>query len=344
MAFDDLSPVQRYLGEETVHHARDGVIGRRDMMVRLVGICGSLAAANALLIACGDDGKPATTGTTVTSPATTTSTTTTVAAGAGSATTTEAPTPTAVSPPTTAGSGAVLSVAATDPAVRGQEVTFAGPAGAIFAYQAVPAAGGRSASVLVIHEIFGLNDHIRDVARRVAKAGYRALAVDLTSRAGGVAKVGANGVSGALANLKPADLVADLDAGAAYLANLPSATSKLGVVGFCYGGGSTLVYAGNSAKPAAAVAYYGPTPDPVAQMANTKAAILAHYGATDSRVNAGIDALETTLKNAGKTYEKHIWDGAGHAFNNDTGANYNQTAAVTAWGLTLGWFAKYLAP
>jgi carboxymethylenebutenolidase len=349
VAADDLTQTQRYLGEETVHHAHDGIISRRDMMVRLVGICGSVAAANALLLACGDDKGPLTepdgsAGPTGSGPSGSEASGTAPATSAAGAAPTDAPTPTAATPPTTAGSGPVLGVAATDPAVHGEDVMFMGPAGRMFGHLVIPTAGGRSAGVIVIHEIFGLNDHIRDVSRRLAKAGYRALAVDLTSRAGGVAKVGANGVSGALGNLAPADMVADLDAGAEFLASQRGHSGKLGVVGFCFGGGATLRYAANSTKPDAAVAYYGPTPDPVAQMADARAPILAHYGATDARVNAGIDALESTLRAAGKTYDKHVWDGAGHAFNNDTGGAYNEAAAVAAWTLTLGWFAKYLAP
>jgi carboxymethylenebutenolidase len=117
---------------------------------------------------------------------------------------------------------------------------------------------------------------------------------------------------------------------------------KFGVVGFCFGGAYTLRLAAANPKIAAAVPYYGVTPDPASQMAATNAAILGQYGGTDQRVDATIPALEQVMKDSGKIYEKRIYDGAGHAFNNDTGRNYNETAAVAAWKETLAWFDKYL--
>ena len=341
MALEDLSQMQRYLGEEMIDQARSGAITRRDMMVRLVAICGSATTAAALLAACGSNNV----GPAVTRPDAPATTSSPGASGTAAPTTTAATTAsTVVSPPTTTGAGAVLSVAATDPAVRGQDLTFKGPASStMLGYDAVPAGGGRTAGVVVIHENRGLTDHIRDVARRLAKAGYHALAVDLASRQGGTAKVDPNNIAAVLSGLTPAQVGDDLDAAASQLAAANDANGKLGIVGFCFGGGITLQYAARNKNLAAAVPYYGPTPDPASQMANTNAAILAHYGATDARVNATIDALESTLRAAGKTFEKRIWDGAGHAFNNDTGGAYNQTAAVSAWGVTLSWFAKYLA-
>ena len=113
------------------------------------------------------------------------------------------------------------------------------------------------------------------------------------------------------------------------------------MVGFCFGGGMTLSYAAAQPKVRAAVPYYGPTPQPASAMSATRAAILAQYGATDTRVNAGIPDLEAAL--TGKTFEKRIYDGAGHAFNNDTGGGYNEAAATQAWQATIDWFARYLA-
>ena len=103
----------------------------------------------------------------------------------------------------------------------------------------------------------------------------------------------------------------------------------------------TLRFAANQTKVKAAVPYYGTPPAPESQMANTAAAILAHYGATDTRVTGTAGLLEANL--AGKTFEKRVWDGAGHAFNNDTGGAYNESVAVRAWTDTLSWFARYLA-
>jgi len=179
-------------------------------------------------------------------------------------------------------------------------------------------------------------------ARRLAKAGYVAVAPDLASRAGGTAKLGGQ-IQGFFANAKPDELVSDLNAAIAFLGQQNGVVSdKYGVVGFCFGGAYTLRLAAANPKIAAAVSYYGPVPDPATQIATTNAAILGQYGANDARVNGTIPALEQAMAAAGKTFEKRVYDGAGHAFNNDTGANYNQEAAVAAWSETLGWFQKYL--
>ena len=311
-----MNDIQWYLGEETVHHHRDGLITRREMIRRLVAICGTAAGATAILASCSSDA------TTVTA---TRAATTAPATSPASAT---------AAPPKPA--GAKLSVGADDPVVKGGDITFSGPASTMLGYLVGPATGAPKGGVLVIHEIFGLTDHIKDVSRRLAKAGFTALAVDLTSRSGGTAK---GNVSGALGQLSPADAIADLTAGATFLRSQPGVKPSLGVTGFCYGGGMTLRSAANLADVKAAVSYYGPTPDPAEQMKNAKAAILAHYGGNDARVNGGIAALEANLTT---TFRKHIHDGAGHAFNNDTGGAYNEAVAVTAWAETLAWFNEHL--
>jgi len=323
---------QRYAGEEMVELAREGAIDRREMLRRLVSICGSTAAAVALLASCGDAGDASsdtadasTTGT----PSSTSAPPTSVTAG------TTAPAATSTSAAT---GTAVLSVAPDDPAVKASNVELTGKGGTVFAYEAQPVADGRRAGVIVIHEIFGMNDHIRDVARRVAKAGYHTVAVDLASRAGGTDK--APDVRAALTQTPIEDLLADLDTGLARLEGQASSNGRFGVVGFCYGGGMTLSYAAAQPKLHAAVPYYGPTPSPASQLASAKAAILAQYGETDTRVNAGIPDLEKAL--AGKPHEVRIYKGAGHGFNADGRDSYNETAAVEAWNATLAWFAKYL--
>ncbi len=173
----------------------------------------------------------------------------------------------------------------------------------------------------------------------MAKAGYLALAVDLASRAGGTAEAG--DVRATLTQGPIEDRIADLDAGLAYHEEQPEYNGRLGVTGFCFGGGMTLAYAAAQPEVRAAVPYYGPTPDAASQMSRTNAAILAQYGADDARVNAGIPALEAAL--AGTTFEARIYEGAGHAFNNDTGGSYVEEAAVAAWAATLEWFATHLA-
>jgi carboxymethylenebutenolidase len=341
---NSINDIQRYLGEETVHHHRDGLISRREMMQQLVAICGSGAAAAALLASCGSDAKPDASpqSSSSSSASTATGASTTTASAASTTPTTSAPATTA--PPTTAPtttasttSGPALSVAVGDPSITAADVRFPGAAGELLGYAArQSAAGAKAPAVLVIHEIFGLTDHIRDVVRRYAKAGYVALAVDLTSRAGGTA---AGNPAGALGQLAPADAINDVAAAVAYLSAQTDVTGKIGVTGFCYGGGMTLRVAANVPGLSAAVAYYGPTPDPADQMKNASIPILAHYGANDARVNASIGALEA---NVGGPFTKNIHDGAGHGFNNDTGGGYNEAVAVVAWSETLAWFAKYL--
>lgn len=331
---DDLNWMQQYAASEIVEYGDEGRISRREMMIRLVAVCGSAGAAATFLASCAKD-----TATNSASTATTGGGLSGSSSSPSSAAGTSSPPTTAASPPPTAGgTGHLLSVAATDPDITAGDVTFAGPASELIGYRAQPAASGKHPGVIVIHEIFGLTDHIKDVTRRLAKVGFVAVAVDLASRAGGTGK--AENIMGALTQGPVADRVADLNAGVDFLEEQPAYNGKLGVVGFCFGGGMTLSFASAQPKLLAAVPYYGPTPQPASALSATRAAILAHYGETDARVNAGIPDLETAL--AGKTFEKRIHPGAGHAFNNDTGGAYNETEAVAAWTATVDWFRRYL--
>ena len=326
---DELNWSQRYCGEEVIEHYQHGEISRRKMMRELVLICGSLTTASALLAACGGDDKAASSSSSSSSSA----------PSITAATTTTAPSTTVAPTTTAATTGPKLSVAANDPAVRAADVTYSGPAGTLQAYITRPSASGTRAAVIVIHENRGLTDHIKDVARRVAKAEFIGLAVDLASRSGGTVAAGGN-ISGVLSSVPSADRIADINAGVKYLETQTDYNGKLGITGFCFGGGVTFEYAGAQPSIRAAVPYYGSTVKE--NYASTKAAILTHYGGTDSRINASIPDVEATL--TGKTtFEKRVWDGAGHAFNNDTGGAYNEKAAVDAWQLTVDWFKKHLA-
>jgi len=324
----ELNWMQRYAASEIVELGDEGRFSRREVLVRLLAICGSAGAATAFLASCGDDSPDRSSSPTTKSPATKPPTT--------AATTT--PTTGSIAPPTSGGPGHVLSVAADDPGVRAEDVTFDGPGSSLMGYLARPTTDGRRPAVLVIHEIFGLTDHIRDVARRLAKVGYVALAIDLASRAGGTDQ--AENVPGALTSGPIEDRLTDLNGGVEFLEGQRDANGKLGVVGFCFGGGMTLSLAAAQPKVLAAVPYYGPTPQPPSVMRETEAAVLAHYGADDARVNAGIADLEVALQ--GKQFEKRIYQGAGHGFNNDTGGGYNEAVALTAWTATLDWFARHL--
>lgn len=352
---NDLTQMQWYLGEETVEDWEDGIISRRAMLKRLIVICGGSAAAAAVLAACGvpASAPPAAQSTTAPAEPTTapTEAATTAPTEAATVAATAAATSEATTSATAAASGAAtsaaantspLTVAADDPAVATSEVAWQSDT-EVKGYLARPAAEGTYPGVIVVHENRGLTDHIRDVARRLAKAGFVALAPDLVSRMGGTASMGADQVASALGAAKPEELVKDLSTGVDLLLSQTGVMpDKAGVVGFCFGGAYAMRLAAANPKIAAAVPYYGVTPDPASQMANTNAAIMAQYGGTDTRVNSSIPALEDALKAAGKTFEKHIYDGAGHAFNNDTGTRYNEAAALQAWQRTLDWFTQYL--
>jgi carboxymethylenebutenolidase len=352
---DQLNQMQRYLGEEMIEDYMEGHMSRREMLRRLLGICGSAAAAAALLAACGaSTAAPTSQPAAPTSPPPPTTPPEVTAAPTAAAAPTTAPAPTDAAAPTTAaaptaaataqpaagGAVAPLSVPADDPNVTGADVTYQSDT-EIMGYLARPSAQGSYPGVIVIHENRGLTDHIRDVARRVAKAGYIALAPDLASRGGGTSQLGTN-IQGFFGNASPEELVKDLNAGVDFLGQQAGITDKYGVVGFCFGGAYTLRLAAANPKMAAAVCYYGVTPEPASQMSATNAAILGQYGGNDARVNGTIPALEQVMQESGKTFEKRVYDGANHAFNNDTGQNYNEATAVTAWNETLGWFEKYL--
>ncbi len=230
-----------------------------------------------------------------------------------------------------------------DPDVKTGDVQFKGQDNqTLFAYLARPADGGTAPVVLVCHENRGLNDHIRDVARRVAKAGYVALAVDLLSRQGGTAQVGAENVPGVLANIDPDQFVQDFINGWDYLKGQPNADAeRVGMVGFCFGGGVTWRVATKMPELRAAVPYYGPPP-PVEELASIRAAVLAIYGGKDSRITSTLPAVEEAMQKYKKVFEKVVYPDADHAFNNDTGQRYNPQAANDAWARTLAWFDQYV--
>ena len=316
--------LRNYLVEEFVEDYQDGRITRREALVKLASIFGSMAIATNFLAAC----APALTATPVPPTATTAKPTT-------------APTAASSSSTSSAGAMSPLSVGADDPAIEAKMVDFKSGADSIMAYMAKPKGDGPFPIVLVCHENRGLTDHIKDVTRRVAKAGYASLAVDLISREGGTDKVGAN-APGVLGNVPPQRFVDDFRAG---LANMQGQSfvrkDRAGMVGFCFGGGVTWLCAEGIADLKAVVPFYGPNP-PLQDVSKIQAAVLALYGALDTRIDAGIPDIENAMKQNGKTYEKIIYPNANHAFNNDTGASYNADASNDAWAKTLAWFEKYL--
>ena len=220
--------------------------------------------------------------------------------------------------------------------------TIGGGDGALKAYVARTKGTATQGAVIVIHENRGLNAHIKDVARRVALEGFAAIAPDLLSSAGGTPsdEDKARDMIGAL---DPGQTTAALLAAVGYAKARPDGNGKVGAVGFCWGGGLANQLAVHAPDLAAAVAYYGSQPAS-ADVPKIKAALLLHYAGKDDRIGAGIPAYEAALKAAGTDYKMYIYEGAQHAFNNDTNAaRYDKTAAELAWGRTIDFLKAKLA-
>ena len=209
------------------------------------------------------------------------------------------------------------------------------------AYVAEPRTRSLKATVMVIHENRGLNDHTRDVARRVALAGYRAVAVDFLSPVGGT-PANEDAARDAIGKLDLGKCVNDAVAMLDELAK-SSRGGKVGAVGCCWGGGFVnrlAVAAGD--KLDAGVVYYGPAPDP-SEAAKVQAPLAIHLAGLDERVNRTAFPWITALRQAGKTVRFYLYEGVNHAFNNDTSAErYNKAAADLAWRRTLAFFRRYL--
>jgi carboxymethylenebutenolidase len=202
---------------------------------------------------------------------------------------------------------------------------------------------GALALVLVCHENRGLTDHIRDVTRRLAKEGYLAVAVDLVSRDGGTAAHDPMEIPDLLTKVDPSQHVADFQAAvASYQSDHAVEISRLGMVGFCFGGGITWRAVTQMPDLKAAVPFYGPPP-PLTDVPNIKAAVLGVYSDdAGDFANKGRDELQQALTDAGIEFKINVYPGTQHAFNNDTGPRYNQEQALAAWQDTLDWFATHL--
>ncbi len=208
-------------------------------------------------------------------------------------------------------------------------------------YLATPKDERRRAAVIVIHENRGLNPHIEDVTRRMALEGFLALAPDALAPLGGTPPDQDQAIK-LIGSLNTTDTVARYAATVKYLATRADATGKVGVVGFCWGGGmvNRLAAAGTSLN--AGVSYYG-TQLPASEVPKISCPLLLHYASLDERINAGIADYEAALKANHKTYELFMYEGANHAFNNDTNAaRYNKAAANLAWSRTIAFLRKCL--
>lgn len=232
----------------------------------------------------------------------------------------------------------------TDPDILPEYITYPSPDGhgEVRGYLVKPAkASGKVPAVVVVHENRGLNPYIEDVARRVAKAGYIALAPDGLSSVGGYP---GNDEEGKVLQQKvdPTKLMNDFFAAIDFMQKHPDATGKVGITGFCYGGGVSNAAAVAWPELACAVPFYG-RQAPAADVAKIKAPLLLHYAELDKNVNEGWPAYEAALKANGKVYEAWIYPGVNHGFHNDSTPRYDEPAAELAWKRTLGWFEKYLS-
>jgi carboxymethylenebutenolidase len=210
-------------------------------------------------------------------------------------------------------------------------------------YLAQPAAAkGKLPGILVVHENRGLNPHIEDIVRRIALDQFIAFAPDALTSAGGYPgdEDKARELFGKLDQTK---IQEDFVTAAAVLKARPDCTGKLGVVGFCYGGGMVNTLATRLPDLAAAVPFYGTQPK-AEDVAKIKAPMLIHYADKDDRVNAGIPAFEEALKANKIKYQIFKYDGTQHGFNNDTTPRFDKDAAALAWKRTMDFFKKNLAP
>jgi carboxymethylenebutenolidase len=233
-------------------------------------------------------------------------------------------------------------VAPDDPRLTTEPITYPGADGEMKGYLAIPAdAAGPLPAVIVIHENRGLNPHIEDVARRMALEGFVALAPDFLSPLGGT-PADEDKAREMIGQLDRAKTVADAVATVAFLAADSRTNGNVGVVGFCWGGGMVNQLAVASPDLDAAVAYYG-AQAAAEDAARIKAKLLLHYAGLDDRINAGIADYEEALRAAGVDYTIFIYEGAQHAFNNDTSeARYHKQAAELAWSRTVAFLKEAL--
>ncbi len=233
------------------------------------------------------------------------------------------------------------TIAENDGRLTAERVEYESAGTKISGYLARPKGGQKRPAVIVIHENRGLNPHIQDVTRRLAVDGFLALAPDMLSPMGGTPADETKAMQ-LIGSLKPEETVARLAAAVPFLARHTDSTGKVGAVGFCWGGGyvNRLAAAGTSLN--AGVAYYG-AQLPAADVPKITAPLLLHYAGLDTRINAGIQEYVAALKANNKTFEMYMYEGANHAFNNDTNAaRYNKEAATLAWERTIKFLKKYL--
>jgi carboxymethylenebutenolidase len=234
------------------------------------------------------------------------------------------------------------SIFQADQDAKSEFITYPGETGEVKGLLAWPKTGNKYPAVLIIHENRGLQPHIQDVTRRMAKEGFLALAPDALSPLGGTPVDDQSKAVTMIGQLDNEKTIKNLVAAVKYLKTHPMSTGKVGCTGFCWGGGMTNQVAVNSPDLNAAVPYYGMQPK-AEQVASIKAPIMAHYAGDDTRIDQGIPAFEEALKKEKKEYQIFMYEGAQHGFNNDSNPErYNENAAKLAWSRTIAFFKEKL--
>jgi carboxymethylenebutenolidase len=290
--------------EDLVHLYIDGAFDRRELLTRVATYTGSIAAA---MIAVGPEIMA------------------------------QAPPP--------SGPPANASVPEEAPDIQWFWVDYAGETGTLRGYFARPRFETRRVpAILVVHENRGLNDHIKDVTRRVARAGFVALGVDLLSRIGGTDSFATpTAATQGLNTITSAQLLSDLKSAIEFLKIADYIRpERIGAVGFCFGGGQVFNLAFDVPELTAAVPYYGTPPNPLPSFDNMNARLLAIFSELDYNQNGRIPELLTNMVQRRKTIGLHLYQGTSHGFHNDTSPIYNANAASDAWSRTIAFFNTHL--
>jgi len=228
-----------------------------------------------------------------------------------------------------------------DSRLESADITYPGATGQVKGYQSKPKGAAKVPAVVVIHENKGLHPHIKDVTRRVALEGYLAMAPDALTPLGGTPDDPDKAVE-LIKKLDDQSTQQNFVAAVEFLKTHPASTGKVGVIGFCWGGRMANLVAVNSPDLTAAVPFYGSQPA-AEDVPRIKASLLLHYAGLDERIDKGIPAYEAALKKAGVDYKLYMYEGAKHAFNNDTNADrYNKEAAELAWKRTIAFLNEKL--
>ena len=236
-------------------------------------------------------------------------------------------------------------IAPNNSGLTSETVQYPGKVGSVKGYLSRPKIGSKFGAVIVIHENRGLVEHIKDVARRFAKEGFAALAPDLLSRAGGTDQFKSpEEAIAAIGKLTKAGVEEDLQSAVDYLKKQNFVNGRIGVVGFCWGGGQSLNFATKCKDLSGAIVYYGRNPDPLDLVQNIPCPVLGNYGEDDPNIMPGVEPLKQALGKYGKKFDMKVYPGAKHAFNNNTNADrYHPDAAKDAWGRTVNFFRQNLA-